>query len=90
MSIGAMKQALEALEYADACLKKQLTTKTKHEYAQDLLMDAGVALRTAIAEAESVEPKHIVQSNGRYSPLLTHMMNKKDAPPSHSITGEKK
>jgi hypothetical protein len=60
-------------------------------------MDAGVALRTAIAfeessvaEAESVEPKHIVQPNGRYSPLLTHMMNKKDAPPSHSITGEKK
>ena len=56
MSIEAMKQALEALEYADACLKKQLTTKTKHEYAQDLLMDAGVALRTAIEKAEKQEP----------------------------------
>lgn len=52
----AMKLALEAMKYADACLKKQLTTKTKHEYAQDLLMDAGVALRTAIAEAEKQEP----------------------------------
>ena len=52
MSITAMKQALEAMKYADACLKKQLTTKTKHEYAQDLLMDAGVALRTAIEQAE--------------------------------------
>lgn len=50
--IEAMKQALEAMEYADACLKKQLTTKTKHEYAQDLLMDAGVALRQAIEQAE--------------------------------------
>ena len=56
MTIEAMKQALEAMEYADACLKKQLTTKTKHEYAQDLLMDAGVALHTAIAEAEKQEP----------------------------------
>ncbi len=60
MSIEAMKQALEAMEYADACLKKQLTTKTKHEYAQDLLMDAGVALRQAIGQAEknqAREPK---------------------------------
>ncbi len=52
MTIEAMKQALEAMEYADACLKKQLTTKTKHEYAQDLLTDAGVALRQAIEQAE--------------------------------------
>ncbi len=56
MSITSMKQALEAMEYADACLKKQLTTKTKHEYAQDLLMDAGVALRQAIEKAEKQEP----------------------------------
>ncbi len=56
MSIEVMKQALEAMEYADACLKKQLTTKTKHEYAQDLLMDAGVALRQAIEKAEKQEP----------------------------------
>jgi hypothetical protein len=56
MTIEALKQALEAMKYADACLKKQLTTKTKHEYAQDLLMDAGVALRTAIETAEKQEP----------------------------------
>ncbi len=56
MSIEAMKQALEAMEYADACLKKQLTTKTKHEYAQDLLTDAGVALRQAIEQYEKQKP----------------------------------
>ena len=47
-----MQQALEAMEYADACLKKQLTTKTKHEYAQDLLMTAGTALRDRLAQPE--------------------------------------
>lgn len=48
-----MRQALEALEYADACLKKQLTTKTKHEYAQDLLFAAGTALKQALAEPQT-------------------------------------
>jgi hypothetical protein len=47
-----MQQAIEAMEYADACLKKQLTTKTKHEYAQDLLMEAGTALRERLAQPE--------------------------------------
>ena len=47
-----MQQALEAMEYADACLKKQLSTKTKHEYAQDLLMTAGTALRERLARQE--------------------------------------
>jgi len=61
MSIEAMKQALEAMEYADACLKKQLTTKTKHEYAQDLLMDAGVALRQAIEQAEKQQIESAVR-----------------------------
>jgi len=27
------------------------------------------------------EPKHVVKSNGRHSPLLTHMMNKRDTTP---------
>ena len=47
-----MQQAIEAMEYADACLKKQLTTKTKHEYAQDLLFEAGTALRERLAQPE--------------------------------------
>ena len=47
-----MQQAVEAMEYADACLKKQLTAKTKHEYAQDLLMTAGTALRERLAQPE--------------------------------------
>jgi hypothetical protein len=51
-----MQQALKAMEYADACLKKQLTTKTKHGHAQDLLMDAGVALRDRLAQPEQ-EPR---------------------------------
>ena len=45
-----MQQAIKAMEYADACLKKQLTTKTKHEYAQDLLMEAGTVLRERLAQ----------------------------------------
>lgn len=47
-----MEQAIEAMEYADACLKKQLTAKTKHEYAQDLLFAAGTALRERLAQPE--------------------------------------
>ena len=50
--IEALKLALDAMEYADACLKKQLTTKTKHEYAQDLLLEAGTAIREALAQPE--------------------------------------
>ena len=46
----ALKLAFEAMEYADACLKKQLTTKTKHEYAQDLLLGAGTAIKEALAQ----------------------------------------
>ena len=46
----AMQQAIKAMEYADACLNKQLTTKTKHEYAQDLLMEAGTVLRERLAQ----------------------------------------
>ena len=57
MSKEAMKLALEAMQYADACLKKQLTTKTKHEYAQDLLLKAGKALEEALAKQEQGEPR---------------------------------
>ena len=33
------------------------------------------------------EPVHSVQSNGRHSPLLTHMMNKRTAPPKRPWVG---
>ena len=49
MTKETLKLALEAMEYADACLKKQLTTKDKHEYAQDLLLEAGTAIKEALA-----------------------------------------
>jgi len=52
----ALKMAFEAMEYADACLKKQLTTKTKHEYAQDLLLGAGTAIKEALAQPAAQEP----------------------------------
>ena len=52
MKDEALKLALEAMEYADACLKKQLTTKDKHEYAQDLLLEAGTAIKEALAQVE--------------------------------------
>ena len=52
----ALKLALEAMTYADACLKKQLTTKGKHQYAQALLLEAGTAIKEALAQPE---PKYI-------------------------------
>lgn len=30
---------------------------------------------------QQADPKYIVQSNGRHSPLLTHMMTKRTTPP---------
>jgi len=33
------------------------------------------------------EPVHSVQSNGRHSPLLTHMMNKRTPPPQRPWVG---
>ena len=53
----ALKLALEAMTYADACLKKQLTTKDKHEYAQDLLLEAGTAINEALAQPEQTDEK---------------------------------
>jgi hypothetical protein len=52
MTQEALKLALEAMTYADACLKKQLTTKDKHEYAQNLLLEAGNAIKEALAQPE--------------------------------------
>ena len=60
-----MQQALEAMEYADACLKKQLTTKTKHEYAQDLLLEAGTALRERLTQPEQ-EPVDSAEKAAAY------------------------
>jgi hypothetical protein len=31
------------------------------------------------------EPLHIVQSNGKHSPLLTHMMSKRTTPPAAPV-----
>ena len=66
MSKEAMKLALEALEWC-------------HGGEPCGTAEAITALREALAEqpAQQEEPEHIVHSNGRYSPLLTHMMNKR-------------
>lgn len=50
----ALQLALEAMEYADACLKKQLTMKDKHEYAQYLLLQAGTAIKEVLNTKETV------------------------------------
>lgn len=38
----------------------------------------------------SQEPVHSVQSNGRHSPLLTHMMNKRTTPPKEQQSCDKR
>ena len=65
MTKEALKLALEAMEYADACLKKQLTMKYKHEYAQDLLLEAGTAIKEALAQPEFI--KHEVKNADDWS-----------------------
>jgi hypothetical protein len=71
MIIDAMKQAADTLErYAP-----------QHGHPDDM-SDAITALNAAIERAEKQEPTHIVQSNGRHSPLLTHMMNSRTTPPA--------
>jgi hypothetical protein len=64
----AAQQALEALERAD-----------KDDFWREQ-RDAITALKAALEQPEQ-EPKHVVKSNGRHSPLLTHMMNKQDTTP---------
>ena len=65
----ALKLALEAMTYADACLKKQLTMKYKHEYAQDLLLEAGTAIKDVLAQPEQepvawISPKELLVMRG--------------------------
>ena len=77
--IEAAKQALDALDrYAP-----------QHGNPDDM-SEAITALRTAIAEAEKQEPRHTVQSNGRHTPLLTHMMNSRTTPPAEQRQPEHK
>jgi hypothetical protein len=52
----------------------------------DVLGGDSKKYRQALAQPEQ-ENKHIVQSNGRHSSLLTHMMNKRTAPPQRTWVG---
>jgi hypothetical protein len=71
----ALKLALEAMEYADACLKKQLTMKYKHEYAQDLLLEAGTAIKEALAQPEQEPVGEIVDAiEGAFKCSFTKML----------------
>jgi hypothetical protein len=74
MTIDAMKQALEALT--------RIWEDGLENFPESGHDAAITALRTAIEAAEKQEPRHIVQSNGRHSPLLTHMMNSRTTPPA--------
>jgi len=44
----ALRLSLDAMEYTFACSKNQLTTKTKREYDQDLLMKAINSIKQAL------------------------------------------
>jgi len=43
----------------------------------------GFPAKRAMAADKLQEPLHVVQSNGKHSPLLTHMMNKRTTPSAH-------
>ena len=77
MTIEAMKLALEALT--------RIWEDGLENFPESGHDAAITALCTAIAEAEKQEPRHIVQSNGRHSPLLTHMMNSRTTPPAAPV-----
>ena len=75
MSKEAMKLALEALEMIDRDDNDRDFLFPSQCYQLD---EAITALRDALAEQPAQHgSEHIVHSNGRYSPLLTHMMNKR-------------
>ena len=57
--------------------------------AKGLFIDL-IAQHEGLAEElaqDEQEPVHSVQSNGRHSPLLTHMMNKRTTPPKRPWVG---
>ena len=71
---AVLKLALEALE-------SMKETLAEHDEPTTFNEDQAItAIKEALAQPEQ-EHKHIVQSNGKYSPLLTHMMNKQTTPP---------
>ena len=72
----ALKLALEALENA---LNKPMWDRPK-------MTKTITAIKEALAQPEH-EPVHSVQSNGRHSPLLTHMMNKRTTQPKRPWVG---
>ena len=47
----------------------------------------GFQAKRQMAADKLQEPLHIVQSNGKHSPLLTHMMNKQTAPSAQEPVG---
>jgi hypothetical protein len=71
MTREVMQQALEALESG---------------LAFDAHSTVLQNLRKALAQPVQ-EPVHSVQSNGKHSPLLTHMMNRRTATPQREWVG---
>ena len=64
---SAVEQALHAIKYSSACVSKQLTTQTKHDYALGLLAEANDALHTAL-EQPQVEPEPVAYYVERHAP----------------------
>ena len=51
-----LERVLHAIEYSSACISKQLTTQTKHDYALGLLAEANDTLRASLEQPVKQEP----------------------------------
>ena len=53
-------------------------TNSRHAKSMARFTQNAEAMKALVPQ--QADPKYIVQSNGRYSPLLTHMMTKRTTP----------
>jgi hypothetical protein len=92
-AITALNAAIEAAKKQEpvawCVLEPWLSGKFEaQDCFSDVALDANVGwvpLYTTPPAAQPApvqEPRHTVQSNGRHSPLLTHMMNSRTTPPA--------
>jgi len=69
----------EYIKYREAFPKGYTAPQPAQDGKCKYCVDGCVACDARVQPVQ--EPLHIVQSNGKHSPLLTHMMNKRTIPP---------
>ena len=95
MEREALSLAMDGLERILGSFEKDGKVVMKSMIRNELFAEMHLLLKKAkkaLAQPEQ-ENKHIVQSNGRHSSLLTHMMNKRTTPPKREwveLTDEEK